>query len=184
MQWGLWKLYNIPLFNQSFGDLYYNIYGARYFLLVYGPSVEHQGPKLNFSFKSARIFACDFQFSSKTSSYIFLAGLHFVSEKNKTDLSDFFGWILFLQKGKKGKKILLFQTQWKFKDHKWKFTCSSLLCSLCMHRYSWRKKYHPKKSLRSVLHQAIQLTVLLHDTEMSQSEWYELSIGWSFHVTP
>ena len=43
-----------------------------------------------FSLLSAWIFACAFRFSRKTFS-CFLASLHFVSEKNNTDLSDFFG---------------------------------------------------------------------------------------------
>ena len=90
-----------------------------------------------FSFKSAWIFACAFQFSSRTFSCIFLADLHFVSEKNKTDLSDFFRWIFssksawIFEKEQKRKKILRSKHK-DAKDHKYKCLCSALLRSLCM----------------------------------------------------
>ena len=45
-----------------------------------------------FSFKSAWIFACAFQLSSKTFPCIFLAGLHFISERNKDKISKGAQW--------------------------------------------------------------------------------------------
>ena len=101
-----------------------------------------------FSFKSAWIFACAFQLSSTTfPCNFFLPGLHFVSEKNKDKIFKRAQW-------PQQNRTRAFQPEkwcrrmffYLIKKHMKKF------------RHFWRKKkFHLKKSLTSLLHQAIQL---------------------------
>ena len=100
------------------------------------------------SFKSAWIFACAFQLSSKTFPCIFLAGLHFVSEKNDDKISKRAQWMQ--QSGTRA-----FQPK---KDTGWECFFNYIEKHVQKFRYFWRtKKFHPKRSLRSVLHQVIHL---------------------------
>ena len=85
-----------------------------------------------FSFRSAWIFARAFQLSSRAFPCIFLAGLHFVSEKNEDKLSKRAQW---MQQSKQER-------------------------SRCKNSGTFEgKKCYPEKSLTStsLLHQAIQL---------------------------
>ena len=98
-----------------------------------------------FTFKSAWTFVCAFRLSSKTFPCIFFGCcLHFVSEKNEDKISKSAQWPQ--QRGTRAPQPKYtgdcFNIHWN-KARKF--------------RHFWRKKFHLKKSLRSVLHQAIQM---------------------------
>ena len=122
-----------------------------------------------FSFKSAWIFACAFQLSSTTFPCIlFLPGLHFVSEKNKDKIFKRVQWpqqnrTRAFQPQKRCRRMFFYL----IKKHMQKF------------RHFWRKKkFHLKKSLTSLLHQAIQLWekyVKLNFQQLNETKlnWYQ-----------
>ena len=99
-----------------------------------------------FSFKSAWIFACAFQLSSKPFPCIFLAGLHFVSEKNEDKILKRAQW----NATKPNKSISVKKNTGE---------CFSIkLKSTYKNSGTFEgKKFYLKKSLTSLLHQAIQL---------------------------
>ena len=99
-----------------------------------------------FPFKSAWIFAGAFQLSSKPFPCIFLAGLHFVSEKNKDKIPKRAQWTQ--------------QSQTRaFQSKKDTAECfSTKLKSTCKNSGTFEgKKFYPKKLLMSLLHKAIQM---------------------------
>ena len=87
-----------------------------------------------FSFKSAWMFACAFQLSSKPFPCIFLAGLHFVSEINEDKISKRAQWTQQGQtsafQSKKKYRTMFF---YKIEKHMQKF------------RHFWRKKILTEK---------------------------------------
>ena len=119
--------------------------------------------RLNFfSFKSAWIFACTFQFC-KTFPCIFLAGLHFVSEKNGDKISKRAPWTQ--QSGTRA-----------FHPEKAHAKIQALFKE---------KKFYPKKSLTSLLQQATTTTTTTLFTLVHiciNKHWKELNKRYNYWV--
>ena len=103
--------------------------------------------KIFFSFKSARVFACAFQFSRKTFSCIFFL----------TEMLSVFGFVAFIVHAS---IFCLRFSQKQSANQPKKIQGNGLLLNIKAHAKIQallkEKKFYPKKSLTSFLHKAIQ----------------------------